>query len=185
MPHQQPPNNDQPKVPFGVGWGAAPMPQNAGHPAPYPSFSAQPPYGQQQQQQQFQPYPPSSHVGAGAAPYPTMNTPYPPQSSPYPVTSNVNANASAYPTHNAYHGVSNQPAMPQHHSQQNFNQHANPSYPPAGGYTPAQGYQPSSGYPAQTHHGYHGSPAQGHGYNQVHAPRTLNHHFTANKEVCQ
>ncbi|XP_023162944.1 annexin B11 isoform X2 [Drosophila hydei] len=168
--------NEQPKVPFGVGWVSAPVHQNGPHSELYPPPAAQP---YQQQQQQFQQYPNYQHGGGGAS------CPYPSKSEPYPFNAPYSTN---HP----------QNVTPNQHNQSQFNQHPYATNP--AGYTPAMttsyNYD-SSNYHVQQHghgqsfgHGFghghgHGlgqGQGIGYGYGHEHMQQSLNQHFTAHKE---
>ncbi|XP_030564649.1 annexin B11 isoform X1 [Drosophila novamexicana] len=180
MPQSSHPStNEQPNVPFGVGWVTAPVQQNVTHSSPYPPPTAQP-----YQQQQFQQYP-NQHDGA--ANYP-MHASYPSTSTSYPL--NVNVSSPPYPTNRADSVAPHQGLHQQYqqYSQSHFNQHPNASYPADRGYTPAMtahyGYESPSHY-VQGHgydYGLDHSYGYGHGYGHEHVQQKLNQHLTAYEE---
>ncbi|TDG39577.1 hypothetical protein AWZ03_014003 [Drosophila navojoa] len=178
MPYSSHPStSEQPKVPFGVGWVFAPVQQIVPHSTPFPLPDTL--SNQQQQQQQFHQNPNFQHVGS------VSSCPYPPTSAPYPG--------------NTPYSINHVQSMPSHqHSQSQFNQHLNATYP--AGYTPAMtsayGYDSSNHYARQQGPGNvpsfgHGQvPPQGHGhehrqgygYSHEHVQHSLNQRFTANNE---
>ncbi|KAH8387048.1 hypothetical protein KR093_004395, partial [Drosophila rubida] len=187
----QQPNNDQPKVPFGVGWvTAAPMPQNS--PYPMPSSNTASPYGQQQQQY------PSGGSGSSPYPYPNSST-----AAPYPYPSNNSPNVShhQHQHQHQHHQHQHHQYQPQHYQQQQHQQqqpqqqHQYQQHSPShshysqSSYTPAMtapyGFDGGHGYGHVAGQAYgHGQvQGQGQGYGQMHVQqRSLNQHYSAHKE---